>query len=140
MQTNDWIEVDVGNLEALANDLAMHLAFCRHIDDEVSADLGVAAEAMFGRSKRPTTAIVGPLSRPRSADAVWRRCDSVFGELTDFRDDLATPADASTAAYRIEVDAELPRCSENAGSAFYLTLTTRRCEDDADGIGHSGTS
>ena len=90
--------------KVLADDLAVHLARRRHVDDDVGADRRGAAEAVPG-GERAVAAIV-PLERRPPVELVAGGRDLPLGERADRRDDLAAPADAPPATHAVEVDAE----------------------------------
>ena len=76
VQPHDGIDVDRVRLGALAHDLPMHLALGRHVDDEIAADLRLAAEPAARRSA--ARACRHSAARPRSTASTWlgarRRC------------------------------------------------------------------
>jgi len=57
-------------------------------------------------------------------------------EVSDLGYNLATSADASSAADRVEVYAELAGRVEDVGVALDLALSPRWGEDDANRVGH----
>ena len=52
VQAHDRIDLDGVGVGLLADDLAVHLALGRHVDDEVAEDARVAAEPAAGRKAR----------------------------------------------------------------------------------------
>ncbi len=117
-------------LGALAHHLPVDLALGRHVDDEVAADLRLAAEP-------PPWRELSALVDVALFDFVpWRgviaaRFDRVLGELPLGDLDLAAPADAAPAADRIEIDAERARRGEQARPFREVAAFARRREDDA---------
>ena len=53
VQPHDRVDLDRVRVGFLAHDLAMDLALGRHVDDEVAADAGVAAEPAVGGEPAP---------------------------------------------------------------------------------------
>ena len=53
IEADDRIDLDRMALGALAHDLPVDLAFGRHVDDEIAANPGLAAEPPAGRRTRP---------------------------------------------------------------------------------------
>ena len=129
MQANDRIDVDRMRLRALADDLAMHLALGRHIDDEIAQDARLAAEPA---ARRQRAALVDPalLYRAPWRHMIVRGIERVLGEFALGDVDLAAPANAAAAADRVEIDAELARDLEHAGALGDFVAFARRREDD----------
>ena len=100
MQANDRIDVDRMRLRALADDLAMHLALGRHINDEIAQDARLAAESA---ARRQRAALVDPalLHRAPWRHMIFRGKQRVLGEFALRDIDLTAPADAAAAADRV---------------------------------------
>ena len=91
----------------------MHLAFRRHVDDEVAAEPGLAAEpAPCGQR----AALGSSAPRRRSEAVTWSAPKSTpcLAKSPSADLDLAAPADAAPAAHRIEVHAQLARRFQHA--------------------------
>ena len=129
MQANDRIDVYRMRLRALADDLAMHLALGRHINDEIAQDARLAAESA---ARRQRAALVDPalLHRAPWRHMIFRGKQRVLGEFTLGDIDLTAPADAAAAADRVEIDAEFARDLQHAGAVGDFVAFARRCEDD----------
>ena len=108
MQTHDGIDDDRALLGGLPHDLTMDLALGRHIDDEVAADLRLAAEPPPGREgaalidealldRAPRARVVGARIRARawridpSATSTWQRPQTPRPPQTESR---STPSRA----------------------------------------------
>ena len=59
IEADDRIDLDRMGLRALADDLPVDLAFGRHVDDEIAANLGLAAEPPTGRKRSALRGIAG---------------------------------------------------------------------------------
>ena len=130
VQPDDRIDVDRVLLGALAHDLAVDLALRRHVDDELAANLGLAAEPP-PRRKRSALIGIALLDLAPGARVRGVRGDRVLGEFALGDVDLAAPANAAPAADRIEIDTERARRGEQARSCRELAPLARRQEDDA---------
>ena len=126
VQAHDRIDVDRMRLGALAHDLAMNLAFRRHVDDEIAADLAPGSRAAAPRAKGPRLSSIALLDLVPRRDVIGARRDRVLGELALGDLDLAAPANAAPAADRIEIDAELARGVEQAVPSAKLASLARR--------------
>ena len=106
MEADDRVDVEVAQLEALADDLAVDLAFGRDIDHDVAADMGRAAQP--SPLLQPLLAAVVGLDRTERREVPGLRLDAVLREAADALLDLAAAADPPPAADRVDVDAECP--------------------------------
>ena len=129
VEPDDRIDVEVADVEALADDLAVDLALRRDVDDGVAEEVGRAAR---GGGPRP-----GPRSsRYCGLDGVERRqvlrprLDPVLREAADALLDLAAAADAASAADRVDVDAERPGGVQDRRPLGEPAAPARRREDD----------
>ncbi len=113
-------------------DLPVDLAFGRHIDDEIAANPGLAAEPPAWRKRSALRGIAGLDLSPRR-HMIGARMNCVLGEIAFGDVDLTAAADASPAADRIEIDAERPRGFEQAYAFGELAPLAGRREDDAMG-------
>ena len=105
IEADDRIDLDRMGLGALAHDLPMDLAFGRHVDDEIAANPGLAAEPPAG-GERSALLGVAALDLAPWGDMIGARMNRVLGEIAFGDIDLAAAADAAPAADRIEIDAE----------------------------------
>ncbi len=108
IEADDRIDLDWMRLRALADDLPMNLAFGRHVDDEIAANPGLAAEPPAGRKRPALRGVAGFDLSP------WRHMlvagmNGVLGEIPLCDLDLTAAANASAAADRIEIDRESAR-------------------------------
>ena len=129
MQANDRIDVDRMRLRALADDLAMHLALGRHVDDEIAQDARLAAESA-ARRQRAALVDIALLHRAPRRHMIFRGIERVLGEFALGDVDLTAPADAAAAADRVEIDAEFARDLQHAGAVGDFVAFARRREDD----------
>ena len=130
IEAHHRIDVDRMGLGALAHDLAMDLRFGGNVDDEIAADLRLAAEAaawLQGAALVDVT-LFGLVPR---RDVITSGIDVEFGEAAFGDLDLAARADAAAAADRIEIDAELARRGEHVHALGERAALARRREDDA---------
>ena len=108
IEADDRVDLDRMRLGALADDLPMNLTFGRHVDDEIAANPGLAAEPSAG-GERPALRGVALLDRSRWRHMIGARMNGVLGEIALGDVDLTAAANASSAADRIEIDAERAR-------------------------------
>ncbi len=130
VQPHDGIDVDGMRLGALAHDLTMNLALRRHVDDEIAAELRLTSEPA-ARLQRPALVDIALLDRIPRRRVILRGIERMLGEFALHDLDLAARADAAPAAHGIEIDAELARRFEHAGSVLELAALARRRKDDA---------
>ena len=104
--------------------------FRRHVDDEVAADLRLAAEPPAGR-QRAALVGVAVLDRAPGTRVVGPGVERVLGERALGDVDLAAAADPAAAADEIEIDAEPPRRLEQARPVGEVAALAGRGEDDA---------
>src|SRR4051812_12132184 len=128
MEPDDRVEVEVADVEALPNHLPVDLALRRDVDDHVAPDMGHAPEAAVMVEALPV-AVLG-LHRPERGQVVRRRRDPMLGEGADALLDLAAAADPTSAADRIDVDAETASGVEHRRPAREPAAPARRREDD----------
>ena len=108
VQPHDGVDLDRMGLGALAHDLPMHLAFRRHVDDEITTQPSLAAEPAAG-FQRPALVDITLLDGVPRRRVIGAGDERVLGELA-LRDlHLAARAHAAPAADGVEVDAELSR-------------------------------
>ncbi len=134
VEADDGVQVEVANVEALPDDLAIDLALGRHVDHDVAAEMGGAGEAPLV-SEALAVAVSG-LDRAERRQVVGRRDDPVLGELADALLHLAAAADPAPAADRVDVDAELPRGIQDGRAGTEPATPARRREDDERVAGH----
>ena len=112
VKANHGIEFDGPPVGLLADHLAMHLAFRRHIDDEVALDGGLAAQPparLQGLAPGP----VVPFGGRERREMVVPGDDAVLRKVALAAQDLAAPAQAPAAADRGDVDTEFPGRIQN---------------------------
>ena len=80
VEADDRIDLDRMAFGALADDLPMDLAFGRHVDDEIAANPGLAAEPP-ARRKRPALRGVAALDRAPWRHMIGARMNRVLGEI-----------------------------------------------------------
>ena len=128
VEPDDGVDMEVADVEALADDLAVDLALRRDVDDGVAEDMGGAGEsASLGQ------ALVGAVLRldgVERAQVLRPRFDPVLGERADALLDLAAAADPAPAADRVDVDAECARRVEDGRPLGEPAAPTGRGEDD----------
>ena len=139
IEADDRIDLDRMRLRALADDLPMDLAFGRHVDDEIAANPGLAAEPPTGRKRSALRGVAG-LDFARWRHMIGARMNGVLGEIALGDVDLTAAANASAAADRIEIDAERARGFEQTRAVGELAPLAGGCENDAMGqeINRSG--
>ena len=113
VEAHDRVDLDRMSLGALAHHLPVDLAFRRHVDDEIAANPGLAAEPPAGR-KRPALRGIAALDLSPRRHMIGARMNCVLGEIALGDGDLTAAANASPAADRIEIHAELARGGEQA--------------------------
>jgi len=114
VETDDGIDDELANRNALPDDLAVDLTLGRHVDEEIPVDLGSTAQPAI-RSEAPEAVVLGLVGTP------WRevaaaRFDPVLREAALSREDLATTAEPAPAADGIEIDPERSGCIEHRGT------------------------
>ena len=67
IEADDRIDLDRMRLRALAHDLPMNLAFGRHVDDEIAANPGLAAEPSAGGERSALRGVAGSRPRPMAS-------------------------------------------------------------------------
>ncbi len=107
VKADDRVDVEVADVEVLANDLAVDLALRRDIDDDVASETGDAREAT-GRLEAATVAVLH-LGAGERRQVFGARLDPVLGEAAHALLDLAAAADPAPPADRVDVDAEPAR-------------------------------
>ena len=108
------VEFDVAQVDVLADHLAVDLALCGHVDDEVPADRGGAAQPPVLGQRSPAPVVGFDGARRGEVGGVGR--DAVLGELAEHGLDLAASADAATTADRVDVDAQSSGSVEHRGA------------------------
>ena len=116
-------------LGALAHDLAVHLRFGGHVDDEIAEDLRLAAEPP-SRAQGAALVDIALLDIAPWRDMIERRNDVVLGELSNRHLDLAARANAATAADRVKIDTEFSRGGQNAGARWHIPALAGWREND----------
>src|SRR3954453_10950222 len=104
MKSDDRVDDECPDVEALAHDLAMDLALRRDVDEDVATDLGRARQTAV-RSKSFFVAI-GRFERGERRQVVRLRDDPMLGKLAKALRHLAAAADPASATDRVDVDAE----------------------------------
>jgi hypothetical protein len=95
----------VAMLGVLAYDLAMHLAFRRHIDDQVSLDFRLASKpAAFRKWFEFTALAVARFNLADRRQVFGSRANRMLGELALGATHLATTAKATPTTHRINVN------------------------------------
>ena len=125
IEADDRIDLDRMRLGALADDLTMDLAFGRHVDDEIAADPGLAAEPAAG-AKRAALFGVAALDLAPWGCMIGARVNRMLGEIALGDIHLAAAAYAPSAADRIEIDAKLARDGEQARAVGEFAALCRR--------------
>jgi hypothetical protein len=123
-ETDDRIDVDVGYLGAFADDLTVDLTVGWNRDDNVAQNLGLAPEPV-PFSEGPG-AVVVEFHQVGIRDAADIEGDGLGASELD----LAAAADATATTDCVEVCTKGASGFENVGAAGYLTLSSRRGEDD----------
>ncbi len=101
----------------------MDLALSGHVDDEVSADRGGAAQSHApGQRSSPR---VAPFDGSRGGEVRGIDADAVLGELAEHRLDLASATDAAATADRVDVDAQLAGGVEHRGTGWNIATESR---------------
>jgi hypothetical protein len=103
----DRVDVEVADVEPLADDLAVDLALRRHVDDGVAEEVGGAREPSPGG--QPALLAVLRFDGVERRQVLRPRLDPVLGKAPDALLDLAAAADAASAADGVDVDAQGPR-------------------------------
>ena len=123
------IDVDRVDLGALAHHLPVDLAVWRDVDHDVSVDSGRTAEATPGSEGR-SLLVVAALDRPELGQMFGPGTHAVLGELPDALHNLAAPADAPSAAHRVEIHPKRPRRVEDRRPDGETPPAPRWREDD----------
>ena len=108
----------------------MNLTFGRHVDDQIAANSGLAAEPAAGRKRSALRGIAG-LDLCRWRHMIGAGMNGVLGEIALGDVDLTAAANASSTAHRIEIDAERARSFEQACAFGELAPLAGGREDDA---------
>jgi hypothetical protein len=135
VQAHDRIELDRAHLGAFPDDLLVHLAVGRHVDDHVAQQPRLAGQAAPGLHHLVAGAVV-LLGRARRRDVGRARADAVLGELALGQRDLAAAAQRPAAAHRIDVDPEFARGLQQGRAARKTPAAPGRREDDEGSVGH----
>ena len=130
IEADDRIDLDRMRLGALADNLTMDLAFRRHVDDEIAADPGLAAEPAAG-AKRAALFGVAALDLAPWGCMIGARVNRMLGEIALGDIHLAAAAYAPSAADRIEIDAKFARDGEQARPVGEFAPFAGGREDDA---------
>ena len=128
-QSDERVDANRVHLRTLADDLPMHLAVRRNVDDDVAPNLRRTPEAP-PRAERCALLVVALLDRPELGEMLRPRAHAVLGEHADALHNLAATADTSAATHRIEVDAERPGRFEDRRPRRKLTPPARWREHD----------
>jgi len=129
VQRVDGIDRQVANVDRLANDLFVNLAFGRNVDDDVAADLGGASESTAGADRSFSLVVLFEQTPGGERLIVYR--DSPLRELTRAGRDLTSAADATSATNCVEVRADLYCRVENRRAVGHGSGQSRWGEDDA---------
>ena len=128
-QPHHRIDANRMHLGPLAHHLPVNLAVGRDIDDDIAPELRRAAQASPRGQRRPLL-VKAPLDRSEFGEMLDPGAHPVLGEFSDALHDLAAPADAPSAAHRVEVDSERPGRIQDRHPERKLPPPSRRCEDD----------
>ncbi|MNY35154.1 hypothetical protein D3C86_1695410 [compost metagenome] len=107
VQADDRIQLDIQHLRALAHDLAVHLAGWRHIDHRIAQQPGRAAQPAT-RVEHAAALFPGLLGGAFAAQVAGGGRHPVLGETAFAQVDLATAAEATAAAHRVDIDPQRP--------------------------------
>ena len=106
MQSHQRVDFDVAEIDRLADDLLVHLACRRDLDDDVTAHLRCAAETLTVEDRAAPGVVL--FGRGPTGDRIVGRLDLPLGERPGCWDDLASPAQSATTARGVEVSTCLP--------------------------------
>ena len=126
------IDHETAEVDRLAHHLLVNLALGRHGDDGIGENHRRATEATTLAQRPPGVALglVVDLDRRPIRQRGRLAVDGPLGERTRRRFDLATTADAPTAAHRIEIDPELARRGQHRGTGVDFAGQAGRGEND----------
>ena len=129
------IHLDVPRGRRLADDLLVNLALGRHVDDHIAHHLGLTAQTpTLGQTP---DGIVAFFNRVPFRQRIGMDGDAVLGKFAIARRDLAFGTDATPAADRIEIDAQLPCCGQHRRSERKTPPLARGGENHQRvGVGH----
>ena len=106
IKRDNWIDRNVTINNSFAHDLPMNLAVCRHIDDQIAFNFGLAAQppisrhiALFG---------IAQFDSGRFAEVGCGRCNPVFGEFAFADQNLTAATHTIATANTVDVNSELP--------------------------------
>ena len=128
VETNHWIQADRPGVGVLAYDLAVHLAFRWHVDQEVALDGGLATQPVARRERLAAFAVAG-LDGPGRRQVLRAGNDAVLGEVAYAADDAAAPAEPAATTDGGDVHAECPRRFEHRCAECELAAVAGRRED-----------
>ena len=129
VEPDDRVDLEVADVEALADDLAMDLALGRDVDDGVAAEVRPCRTA-GARRRGPCRRGTSLSTAPNGDRCSGRGLDPVLRERADALLDLAAAADPAPAADRVDVDAERPGRVEDRGPVGEPAAPPGRREDD----------
>ena len=128
VQVHDRIKRDRALVGGLAHHLAMHLAACGHVDNEVALNLRGAGEAVPGRQRAALR--VALLGRAHGGEIFRMRAHTVLGEIALRHQHLTAAAERAPAAHRVDVHPERARCLQQLRADGEASALARRREDD----------
>ena len=114
-------------VDRLAHNLSVDLAVGRYVDHQVAKHLRRAPETPLVGKRSATRIAV--LDGAGGTEVAGRHGDPVLGELAKGGFDLATAADAPTAAYRVEVYPKPAGRVEHRGPLGNMAPVTGRREN-----------
>ena len=138
IEPHDRFERNRPRLGLFAHNLAMHLAFRRHVDDDITAKLGLTAQAPM-RAEFAALRGVALFNRVPLGQMAFRRLNAMFGKIAFCHQNLTAPANTAAAANTVDIDAKLAGCFKHRGAIGKIAALARWGKDDPVGISHASS-
>jgi hypothetical protein len=127
IQMRRRVQGNVSMFSLFTDHLAMHLAFWRHIDYQVTGHQGLAAQPSI--IFQSMTFFTEPsLDSPPGGKMARPRADTMLGEITFCTQNLTTATNASATTYRIDIYAQTPSSIQQASSHLEMTAPPGWCK------------
>ena len=136
-QPGRGVHGDIAGFGAFAHHLPVHLAFGRDVNHHIPLNLSLTAQS--AAINQAALILVALFNLVPLGQGIIGHRHPVFGELAIGGGDLAFRADATPAADRIEIYAQLPCGRQNGRPNREMTALARWRKDDERIAAHKGT-
>ena len=135
IEANNRLKRNRARLGLLTNHLPMHLAFRWHINDDITAQLRLTAQATM-LTQCTALGCITLLNRIPFRQMISSGLNAMLGKIAFCHQDLTTAANATATAYAIHINAQRTRGFKHACAFSKVAALARRREDDTVLFGH----